>query len=112
MGAASPTGFGSLAGSANSEALFVQQGAVLGPELNSPVARALRGHHAAAERAISGAWAGRNAELDGLIQTIVPIPTMLDRRRARGGDLRVEEQRPRRNRTVRRVACEVFEFGA
>src|SRR5262245_21172914 len=92
--------------------LFVQQDAVLGPELDPPAARAFAGHDALTKGAVTVAWTGLNAERDGLVQPIVPIPAMLDRRCAGGLDLRVEEQGSRRYRSVRRIACKVLEVGA
>ena len=101
----------SRTGSAHRKTLFVQHRAVLGPELDSPAARAFAIHRVATVCAVP-AWAGLHANVDRLVQAIAPVPTMRYRRGAAGLDLRVEEQQAGRDRKVRRIASPFLELGA
>ena len=66
----------------------------------------------AAEAAEPTAATGLNANIDRLKQAIVLIPPMRHGGRPVGFDLRVEKQRARRNRKVRRIALPVHELCA
>src|SRR5688500_13153834 len=96
----------------DSEALFVEHGAVRAPQLHPPVAGALTADSVAAVRAVTGAGIGLDAELHGPAHAIAFIPAVLNRGGGRGLELRVEKYRPGCNLAVRSLASPVPEGGA
>src|SRR5688500_12127731 len=96
----------------DSEARFVEHGAVRAPKLDPPVAGALTADSVAAVRAVPGAWIGLDTKLHGPAQAIALVPAVLNRGGGRGSELRVEEHGPRRNLAVRSLASPGLEGGA
>src|SRR5215208_4218245 len=97
---------------ANREAFLVQQCAVLASDLDSPLTGAVTLHQIAAIRAVTRRSIGLDAKFHGVAQVIALVPTMLNRGGTRRFDLRVQEQRARRNGTVCRIARPVVEVPA
>src|SRR4029453_705920 len=93
--------------SLNDEALLVQQGTVLGPELDLPIARASVLDAMPTIRTIAHYWIGSDLELSLLLQAVAVVPGMLDGDVVRRLQACVEDERSGAHGFARGIAAPV-----